>query len=104
MTKREFERLQTPVMLRDKESATDATNYFRVVKITCKLPALYVVNSKWAELYLDLYISKISNTRGSIHFYSKPVPLGSPPLERFTAIPWPQAKREILDLLLGQQQ
>jgi len=90
MTKTEFEQLKTPVILREKGVARDRVYYARVVKTSM---------DRGPGIYFDLVIGKFGTSK-QLNLHSKPIYL--PLSSYFTKIPWKQAKREILDLLLGK--
>jgi len=105
MTKTEFQQLKTPVILRDRCRTTGVTNYFRTTGISI---------GELLTIHFDLQVSKVTRAgRSHIYIFFELNPLSYQFLEpsslahlgtraRLTAVPWKQAKREILDLLLGK--
>jgi len=95
MTKTEFEHLKTPVIFHEKHPAAGTINYYRITGVAI---------GKRITLYWDLQVVTAYGKFRHIHFFSKGHPfhlLHTSSLERFTKIPWPRAKREMLNLLLG---
>jgi len=107
MTKTEFQQLKTPVILQERFSPNRHTYY----KVTSTTPD--PSGSEGLSICFDLRVVRVQSSRymygestilKCIYFYPQPATrnvLTTSVIDSLTVIPWSQAKREILDLLLG---